>query len=96
MVQQPRLAFQAAGVARQVTCSNPLVEAKIIQHKEGSVITLVNWSDGPVEDLTVTVNVRTRSSKAYLASGAPVTVVSKKKPAVFSLSLDVADALVLP
>lgn len=90
------IALPAAGVARQVTCSNPLVEAKIIQHKEGSVITLVNWSDGPVEDLTVTVNVRTRSSKAYLASGAPVTVVSKKKPAVFSLSLDVADALVLP
>ena len=84
-----------AGVERPVLCSEPLVEAKIIRAEQGVLIPLVNWSAGPVEGLTVTVGVAVPTKEVTLASGRPVRVATEGGKQVFTLDLDVADALIL-
>jgi hypothetical protein len=89
------LVASPAGADRPVVCSEPLVETTMIEAKTGTVIPLVNWSAGPIKGLTVTVNVAVPAATAALASGNPVTVARRGRRAVFTLDLDVADALVL-
>ncbi len=85
------IAMPAGGSQLPVVCSEPLVEATVIESKHGTLIPLVNWSKGPVKDLTVTVNLKVPTRKAVLASGGKVKVEKR----VFTLDLDVADALIL-
>ena len=61
------------------------------ESKHGTLIPLVNWSKGPVKGLTVTVNLRVPTRKVALAGGGKVKVEKR----VFTLDLDVADALIL-
>lgn len=82
-------------VQRAIRCSEPLVETSLIQAKTGSLIPLVNWSKGPVDKLKVTLSVDVPFTKATLASGKPVTVAKQGTQQVFTLDLDVADALIL-
>ena len=90
------IAAPAADVARPVVCSEPLVETRIIRSEHGVLIPLVNWSAGPVKGLTVAVSVEVPTADVTLASGRPVHVSAPAdgKP-VFTLDLDVADALIL-
>jgi hypothetical protein len=83
----------AADIELPVTCSNSLVESGVIESKLGRVVPLVNWSGGPVKDLTVTVRVGGQPRDAKLASGRPLH--KGEKPNVYILDLDVADALIL-
>ena len=63
-------------------------------------IALVNWSDGPVKDLEVTVNVDVSRKTVRQASGKPVKTgalsarVDGKPSWACTLDLDVADALI--
>ena len=86
----------AAGVDRPVLCSEPLVDTRIIRAEQGVLIPLVNWSAGPIKGLTVTVSAEVPTADVTLASGRPVhfsaTADGKR---VFTLDLDVADALIL-
>jgi hypothetical protein len=86
----------AADVERPVVCSAPRVESRIIRAKQGVLIPLINWSGAPVKGLTVTVSVAVPMTDVSLATGKPVEVtVGEDGGQVFTLDLDVADALIL-
>ena len=40
-----RLGIDAVSIDRQVVCSNPFVEANVLDSPRGTLLTLVNWSD---------------------------------------------------
>ncbi|MBI1913172.1 MAG: beta-galactosidase trimerization domain-containing protein [Planctomycetes bacterium] len=88
-------AYGAKEIEWPVVCSEPLVENTVIEAKSGVVIPLVNWSAGPVKGLTVTVSLNVPSAKVSLASGRIVRHKNEGGKQVFTLDLDVADALIL-
>jgi len=85
----------ATGVARPVLCSEPLVEARMIRAEQGVLMPLVNWSGDRVEGLTVAVAADVPTEDVTLASGKAVQIVVENGKPVFTLDLDVADALIL-
>lgn len=85
----------AADLPRPVTCSEPLVEATVIQAAKGTVIPLINWSAGPVRQLEVRIRIDLPTATVTRASGEPVETVAQGNERVFRLDLDVADALIL-
>jgi hypothetical protein len=85
----------AEGLGLPVTSSVPLVESSVVRSTHGTVIPLVNWSGEPIKKLTVTVILGGLGDKAELASGRPLQAESKEGKRVFTLELDVADALIL-
>jgi hypothetical protein len=89
------ISLPVSGVQLPVVCSEPLVETTVIEAKSGVVIPLVNWSKGPVRGLTVTVSVDVPTNKVELASGKPVKVSGERGKRLYTLDLDVADALIL-
>jgi len=84
----------AQGAERPVLCSEPLVESTVIESPHGTAIPLINWSAGPVKGLKVTVSLPADRA-ATLASGRPVQQETVDGRQVFTLDLDVADALLL-
>ncbi|MHB9106909.1 MAG: beta-galactosidase trimerization domain-containing protein [Armatimonadota bacterium] len=86
-----------ATLTRPVVTSEPLVEVTVIESKAGTLITLANWSGKPIEGLTVTINIPAPMKKVETASGTPVNLVrqSDLEKRVYTLDLDVADALIL-
>jgi len=84
-------------IARPVVTDNPLVEATVIESKAGTLITLANWSGKPIKGLNVAVKIPTPTKKVEAASGAPVAEVrqSNLEQKVYTLDLDVADALIM-
>lgn len=85
----------AESLDRPVRCSERLIDATLIEAKQGAVIPLVNWSKGPVRGLRVTVAAGVPGKHVTLASGRPVQVVAREGALVCTLDLDVADALIL-
>jgi hypothetical protein len=85
------LQFANATAANPVECSEPLVEANIIDSPKGSVVILSNWSGGPVKALEVTLPADLAKKKLTVASGAEF----KKDGEKVMLDLDVAEALIL-
>jgi hypothetical protein len=79
---------------RRVVCSNTLVEATGVQAKSGVVNPLFNGSERPIYGLTVTVCLDV-PQRAESASGRPLTVSGEKGQRVFTLDLDVQDAIYL-
>ncbi|MFN4260255.1 MAG: beta-galactosidase trimerization domain-containing protein [Gemmataceae bacterium] len=79
---------------RPVICSEPLVETSVLESKHGVLIPLVNWSAGPIKDLSVTINLAVPMKNVTSASGKPVKVVTENGKQVITLDLDVADALI--
>ena len=78
-----------------VSCSNRFVENTVIQAKQGTVISLINWSGVPRKNLRVDVPIPVSTKHVSLASGAPVKMSKEDGRLVFTLDLDVADALIL-
>ena len=87
--------FPAAGVARPVVCSQPLVESTVVQAKQGVLIPLVNWSGRPIKGLVVTVGIDVPNKTVTSATGGPVRVSEQGGKRVYTLDLEVADALIL-
>ena len=46
-----RLGVEAKQPIRDVECGNGLVEAIVMDHKDGTLLTLVNWTNGPLKKL---------------------------------------------
>ena len=99
-------ASAAAGVKKQVTCSNPLVHGKpVVSKTKGVVVPLVNWAGSGIDNLTnltVTVNIPEvkPGMKATMATGGKVTELPASGSGAaagvsFSLDLGIADALIL-
>ena len=49
------LGVEAKPLAREAVCSNGLVEAVLMDSAAGTLVTLTNWDNQPIRDLTVTV-----------------------------------------
>ncbi|MGD0090927.1 MAG: beta-galactosidase trimerization domain-containing protein [Planctomycetota bacterium] len=49
------LGVEAKPLSRDVFCSNPLVEAILMDHPDGALLTLVNWTNSPIKDLKVEI-----------------------------------------
>lgn len=60
------LAISEKPIPQAVVCSNALVEGTVLDHKDGTLLTLVNWSNEPVKDVQVSIRL----------SAAPQTVRS--------------------
>ena len=50
-----QLGVNAKPVPRQAQCSNPYVEAVVMDSGQGTLVTLTNWDNRPLAGLTVTV-----------------------------------------
>ena len=85
------LQFANTTAANPVGCSEPLVEANIIDSPKGSVVILSNWSGGHVKALEVTLPADLAKKKLTVASGAAFKNDSNK----VTLDLDIAEALIL-
>jgi len=85
----------ASQVVRPIVCSQPLVEASLIESKAGTVVVLTNWSGKPVKALEVTYNGSPPGQNASLASGAKLTAKKENGHSLFTFDLDVADVLIL-
>lgn len=88
------IGFSAEDVERPVVCSNPLVESTVLQSKAGIAIPLVNWSGAPIKGLKVTVS-SLMTKQATLATGGKITAKQEGQTTIYTLDLDVADAIVL-
>ena len=85
------LQFANVTAANPVECSEPLVEANIIDSPKGSVVILSNWSSGPVNALEITLPADLAKKKLTTASG----MVFQQDGNKVTLDLNVADALIL-
>jgi beta-galactosidase GanA len=88
---------EAAQVQRPVECSQPLVEASIIEAQGKLAIVLVNWSGGPVNGLQVMLRGSYPRAIFSRVSGLPMDVevvgAGGKDQVKFTLDLEVADAI---
>src|SRR5205085_9402363 len=84
-----------ADIERPVLASYPFVETTLIEAKQGTVVSLNNWSGAPAKNLSVTLNLPLTFQHASLASGKPIRLSRKNSQSVFTFNLDVADALIL-
>lgn len=83
-------------VARPVVCSDRLVESVVIDHKEGSLVTLVNWSNGSVKDLEVQVRMKDAPKTVRTVSGQRNLPFSANNGVVtFRIDLTEADYVML-
>jgi hypothetical protein len=92
-----RLGVDSRAPTQEVVCSKPGVEAIAIDHKDGTLLTLVNWTNGPVKDLQVQLRlpsppkeVRSVTGQKTIASRFTGSVVS------FTIDLDEGDFVLLP
>lgn len=82
-------------IERPVVCSEPLVEANLLESKNAAVLVLVNWTSAPLKGLRVTLNTPLPQKKIDLASGGKVTASKQTGQTVLTLDLAVADAVIL-
>jgi hypothetical protein len=85
----------AQQIARPVTCSEPLVEASLIESGAGAVVVLTNWSGRPIKALEVTLSSPPPGRGAALASGARIQARKDDNQSILTLDLDVADVVIL-
>ena len=108
-VRQPRLQARDAhadlhprpqllGVDRLdhvVVC--PGVEAVVTDHKDGTVVTLVNWTNAPLKGLPVSVRLSAAPGSARSVSGQKEVPVKYADGVVtFNVDLEEADYILLP
>lgn len=94
------IGLPAEGIARPVECSEPRVEASVIESPQGLAIALVNWSGKPVKELKVKLRLLNemkpiQTANAKLASGGDIRVLSGGSGDEIFIDLDVADAIIL-
>jgi hypothetical protein len=77
-------------------CSDRFVESIVVDHKEGTLVTLVNWTNGPVKNLEVQVRVKDAPKTVRTVSGQRNLDFTHKDGVVaFRLDLAEADYIVL-
>lgn len=72
-------------------CSNGLVESIVLDHKDGTLLTLVNWTNAPVKNLDVQVRMPYAPKTVRTVSGQR-NLEFTTKDGVVSFRLDVAEA----
>ena len=89
------IGLPAADLPRAISCSDPLVEATIIESPKGKAIVLANWSKGSVKGLKVAVTITVPSAQVSLGSGKPVSVKKDGNVTEFTCDLEVGDVIIL-
>jgi hypothetical protein len=74
-----------------VTCSMPLMESILLDHKDGTLLTLVNWTNGPAKDLEVKVRMQDAPKTVRSVSGQR-NLAFTAKDGVVTFRLDLAEA----
>ena len=98
VLEQVLLTLPTAASGRQAVASRPLVDGHLLVAEGiGAAVVLVNWSPTPRHNLTVTVRQQAVPpfESVALASGGQVSVAAAGGGYAFTLSLGVADAIVL-
>jgi hypothetical protein len=91
-----RLGVDAKPVAEQAVCSNPLVEAVVMDNAKGTVVTLVNWTQQPIAGLQVQVRMPAKPSKVRaVQAGKDLPVEYKDGILTVTTDLEWADYLLL-
>lgn len=92
-----RLAVDSKPVERPVTCSVAGVEGIVIDHPQGTLVTLVNWTNGPAKGLKVSVRLPAAPKAARSVTGQKaVPVTYDGGSAMFTLDLAEGDFVLLP
>ena len=92
-----RLGVDVKKPMQEVMCGNPGVEAVVIDHKDGTLVTLVNWTNAPIKGLPVTLRLPAAPSEVRSVSGQKALASKYDEGAVtFTVDLDEADYILLP
>jgi hypothetical protein len=92
-----RLGIDAKKVEQAAVCSDPGVEAVVLDHKDGTLLTLVNWTNGPVKGLKVTVKLAAAPKEVRSVAGQKALPMQFGQGAVtFTTDLEDADFILLP
>lgn len=92
-----RLGVEAKKPERAVVCSKEGVEGVIIDHKDGALLTLVNWTNESLKGLEVQVRLAAAPKDVRSVTGQK-TVPSRYSGSVltFTIDLDEGDFILLP
>jgi hypothetical protein len=92
-----RLGVEARKPQQDVICSEALVEGVLIDSKEGTLLTLANWTNGPVKGLKVSVRTPTAAPKEVKSVQQQKVFSSDYKDgfATFTIDLEEADFVTL-
>ena len=91
-----RLGVEARQLEPAVDCSTPGVEAVVIDHKDGTLVTLVNWTNAPLKELKVSVRVPAKPREVRsVAAQAALPADFKDGMVTFQTRLDEADYILL-
>lgn len=91
-----RLGIDAVAVERAASCSEPLVEAVVMDHPKGTLVTLVNWTNQPIKGLEVKVKVPAKPGAVRSVSGQKaLTAQFANGETSFKVDLDEADYILL-
>jgi hypothetical protein len=90
-----RLGIEARPVQRAVACSNPLVETAVIDHKDGTLLSLVNWTNGRLVKLHVSVRAAQAPREIRSVQGRTVEASFADGLVRFTMDLDEADYVLL-
>lgn len=91
-----RLGVDARPIERAATASDPQVEAVVMDHPRGTLVTLLNWSSAPVKDFSVEVRVPAKpSSVRSVRWQKAVPVEYANGVAKIAVELDESDYLLL-
>ena len=85
-----RLGAEARKVEQPVTCSVAGVEGIVIDHPQGTLLTLVNWTNAPIQGLKVAVRLPATPKSVRSVTGQKPVPVSYAS-GVASLTLDLAE-----
>jgi len=86
-----RLGIDAKPVAQDAICSDDHVEAIVMDHPNGTLLTLVNWTNGPAKDLKVSVRLPAAPKSVRSVAGQK-EIKSTYADGVVTFTLDVPDA----
>ncbi|MSQ95605.1 MAG: hypothetical protein EXR98_13740 [Gemmataceae bacterium] len=81
----------ALDVIKPAICSKNLVESIVLDHKDGTLLTLVNWTNGPVKNLEVQVRMKDAPKTVRTVSG-QCNLAFTAKDGVVTFRLDLAEA----
>jgi hypothetical protein len=86
-----KLAVDQSSLNFEVLCSEPLVESLVIDHKEGTLLTLVNWSKGAQKNLAVRIRMPEEPGRIWSVSG-QTQLVGRYAEGVLTITMDLAEA----
>jgi len=91
------LGVRAAQVQEDAVCANPFVECIVLDNENGSLLTLVNWTNAPLKDIEVKVRMA-RKPRQVRSVQQQKEVASTYADGVLTMKLDLewADYVLLP